>query len=175
MAEAAFADMPDISASTVCAVGVKLAPGRQVEHVFSGRDGYKQVTDRVRTDDSKSETRAAQRRITDTLTSFLTDEDGGGFTPGQVTGREAAYALHERGAMNCAEPKLLYIIRNHLSEDVGNWAVIPFYMEDGTTLMYSPPCRNCRRWVYKTFHSQTQSVATNRGPGDWNDGAIFSD
>jgi hypothetical protein len=145
------------NADKVCAVALSILSDTSVAF-FSGAPGYTKLVERV-----GGNKKDAQNAITGTLTNFLQSAAGGGFTPTQI--RSAAYADHGRGAMNCAEPKVWYYIAKKLQSDPGNWVVIPFN-KVGAGLVYNPPCRNCRRWVYGQFHALSRTIALGRGGAD---------
>lgn len=143
----------------VCVVAISIADSDNAYALFSGAPGYSELTDLVR---SGGDRKAAQQRITSTLTEFLQTEDGGSFSHTQIT--HTAYDLHGRGAMNCAEPKMYYLLKHHHQLSLRNWVLMPFNMS-GMSLVYNAPCKNCRRWVYRHFHPLSGLIAqSQKGP-----------
>jgi hypothetical protein len=149
------ADTSAGNADKVCAVALSIVSDQTVAY-FSGAPGYTKLVERVGGD-----RRDAQNAITGALTRFLQSDAGGGFTPTQI--RHGAYADHGRGAMNCAEPKVFHHVTSVLRSDTRNWVMIPFNKLGGGGLVYNPPCRNCRRWVYGQFHDLSRVIALARG------------
>lgn len=143
------------NADKVCAVALRIASDQTVTY-FSGGPGYNKLVERV-----GGNKKAAQRAVTDVITQFLKSPQGGGFTQDQIT--HTAYADHGRGAMNCAEPKVWYHVTKVMEQDAGNWVVIPFNKLADGNLVYNPPCRNCRRWVYGQFHTLSRTIALAYG------------
>jgi len=143
------------NADKVCAVALRIASDQTVTY-FSGGPGYNKLVARVGGD-----RKDAQRAITDVITQFLMSAAGGGFTADQIT--HTAYADHGRGAMNCAEPKVWYHITRVMKQEADNWVLIPFNKLPDGQLVYNPPCRNCRRWVYGQFHALSRSIALAHG------------
>lgn len=143
------------NADKVCAVALSIVSDQIVAY-FSGAPGYAKLVDRV-----GGNRKDAQSAITGVITRFLQSAPGGGFTAPQI--RDKAYAEHGRGAMNCAEPKVWYHIANVQRSDPGNWVMIPFNKLSSGGLVYNPPCRNCRRWVYGQFHDLSRVIALARG------------
>lgn len=160
LAKAEFAksdqgDTSSRSAYKVCAVALDLTSNDSVA-LFSGNFGFKQLLQlpnigRGRTGD-----------VTSGITTFLKSPGGGAFTEEQIS--KIAYAQHDRGAMNCAEPKVWFSLTDR-KLSTRNWILIPFAKQDGE-LVYSPPCENCRRWVYGHFHFLSKLIAASYGgPG----------
>jgi hypothetical protein len=145
------------NADKVCAVALNILADSSVAF-FSGAPGYARLVERL-----GGNRRDAQATVTGALTNFLQSAAGGGFTPDQI--RNRAYAEHGRGAVNCAEPKVWYYISAVLRSDPGNWVIIPFN-KVGDGLVYNPPCRNCRRWVYGQFHGLSRTIALGYGGAD---------
>ncbi|PTT90107.1 hypothetical protein DBR42_06665 [Pelomonas sp. HMWF004] len=145
----------------VCAVALKIDSPEESHALFSGAPGYAELTDVVAQGGDK---RKAQQTITAKITAFLRSESGGSFTNSQIT--NAAYDRHGRGAMNCAEPKLYYLLGQHENLTLRNWVLVPFNLRaDDGALIYNAPCKNCRRWVYQHFHPMSGLLAlAQQGP-----------
>lgn len=141
------------NADKVCTVALNITSDEAVA-LFSGKPGFDKLVERV-----GGNVKDAQRTITARLTEFLKSEAGGGFTAGQIT--HAGFDPHGRGAMNCAEPKVYYYLRYVKQVDLGTWVMIPFN-KTPAGLVYNPPCKNCRRWVYRHFHALSQTIAHGR-------------
>lgn len=171
IAEGEFATAGTLHPGTVCVVAISLTKGRETRAMLSGSPGYKALRDHVADGGSIHE---AGNRITGSVTRFLRSSEGGGFSPGQITGKEESFAVHGRGAMNCAEPKMRFLLAEHERRDLANWVLIPFIRQDGgDVVIYWPPCRNCRRWVYRHFHALSARIARAYGPGDALEGAVI--
>jgi hypothetical protein len=161
LAQSAAEDTFDTDSSTgnadkVCAVALRIASDQTVSY-FSGGPGYNKLVARV-----GGNKKDAQRAVTDVITQFLKSAPGGSFTQQQIT--HTAYADHGRGAMNCAEPKVWYHIRKVMEQDPADWVIVPFNkLAEGGGLVYNPPCRNCRRWVYGQFHTLSRTIALAYG------------
>ncbi len=143
------------NADKVCAVALSIVSDQTITY-FSGAPGYGKLVERV-----GGNKKDAQSAVTGAITRFLQSAQGGGFTATQI--RNSAYAEHGRGAMNCAEPKVWYHVTQVLRLDPGNWVMIPFNKLADGGLVYNPPCRNCRRWVYGQFHELSRTIALARG------------
>lgn len=145
----------------VCAVALHISEDRTVSF-FSGSPGYAMLVDRFMAKKG-GDVKNARNVITQGLTSFLKSPSGGGFTDKQI--KNKGFADHDRGAMNCAEPKLYYYVKHVVEADPGNWVVIPFNLS-ADKLVYNPPCGNCREWVYGHFHALSKQIAKGYGGGD---------
>ena len=151
-------DSSGANADKVCAVALSITDDYSVAY-FSGAPGYAKLVERVGGDK-----REARTTVTSALQQFLGSDQGGGFTSTQIM--NSGYADHGRGAMNCAEPKVWYHLTAITRSRPANWVLIPFNRLGGGGLVYNPPCRNCRRWVYGQFHSLSRTIALARGgPG----------
>lgn len=149
------------NADKVCAVALHIAQDTTVA-LFSGKPGYDTLVERF-VQKQGGTAAAARTSITSTLTAFLGSDAGGGFSQAQI--RKHGFADHDRGAMNCAEPKVYFHIKHLLNGDPGNWVMIPFN-KGPNGLIYNPPCGNCREWVYGQFHALSRQIASSRGgPG----------
>ena len=142
------------NADKVCAVALNIASDSSVA-LFSGAQGYNTLVKRIGGIEQDT-----KRAITDVLTAFLKSEAGGEFTQKQID--QQGLDLHGRGAMNCAEPKVYYYISVVMRTVPGNWVIIPFN-KTAAGLVYNPPCKNCRRWVYRHFHTLSRDIAQSRG------------
>jgi hypothetical protein len=152
LAKAEFAKTSSGGALKVCAVALDLTSGDSVA-LFSGKFGFNQLLelpDIGKRDD-----------VTSNIKKFLKSPGGGEFTEDQIN--KSAYA--QQGAMNCAEPKVWFYLATYRNLSPRNWIMIPFAMQGGE-LVYSPPCENCRRWVYGNFHYLSRlTAASYGGPG----------
>ncbi len=165
IAQAKFsADTGGRNKDKVCVVAMGIASSSDNYALFSGAPGYTELTELVRGGGDRN---SAQQTITNKLTEFLRSESGGSFTPAQITNR--GLDQHGRGAMNCAEPKMYYLLKEKKQLTVRNYVLIPFNLK-GDTLVYNAPCRNCRRWVYKHFHALSGLIAqSQKGPEAFED------
>lgn len=144
------------NADKVCAVALDLTDPNKHYALFSGGPGFKELTSIVSNGGNTSD---AKLIITSKLEAFLRSKEGGGFNNDQI--KHKGHDLHGRGAMNCAEPKMYYLLRHQLNQSPRNWVLIPFN-QNQTQIVYNPPCKNCRRWVYRHFHYMSAWVARNQ-------------
>ncbi|RUL77567.1 hypothetical protein [Dyella choica] len=144
------------NADKVCAVALDLSNLNNHYALFSGGPGFQELTSIVSNGSSPG---AAKVTITSRLEAFLRSKAGGGFSDDQI--KHKGYDPHGRGAMNCAEPKMYYLLRYQLNQSLRNWVLIPFN-QNQSQILYNPPCKNCRRWVYQHFHYLSAWVARNQ-------------
>ncbi|PWR02382.1 hypothetical protein DKT77_12660 [Meridianimarinicoccus roseus] len=146
--------MEGIGPDTTCAVAIHISGDPSVVY-FSGKVGYETLIKRV-----GGSANAARDIINGQLNRFLASTEGGGFTMSQITKR--GVAKHQRGAVNCAEPKVYFHIKHIKNADPRNYVLIPFRKDVGG-VSYNPPCENCARWVYGTFHARTNELSRFAG------------
>lgn len=162
MAKAEFAKAGGNGYQGVCAVAIDLTSGASTA-LFSGGAGFRQLLAQPNVGNAR------KGDVTNKIKAFLKSPGGGAFTEEQIN--EIAYARHERGAMNCAEPKVWFQLTD-LGLSPRNWVLIPFLEQDGG-LAYSAPCENCRRWVYGQFHFLSKLIAASYGgPGALEPGTL---
>ncbi|WKB55512.1 hypothetical protein [Eleftheria terrae] len=155
------ADQSGKNKDKVCAVAISVVDSSAHFELFSGAPGYGELTGIVMGGGASKQ--SASQLITHKLTQFLGSEEGGGFSNEQIT--RHGYDAHGRGAMNCAEPKMYYLLKEHEAQTVRNWVVIPFNYTADQQLVYNAPCKNCRRWVYRHFHPLSGLIArAQKGP-----------
>jgi hypothetical protein len=148
------------NADKVCVVALQIDARDQHYALFSGAPGFTELTNIVRNGGDKTQ---AANTITSKIKTFLASEDGGKFSETQIT--NTGYDAHGRGAMNCAEPKMYYLLKHHEQKTLRNWVIIPFNLNGDKAVVYNPPCKNCRRWVYKHFHPLSGLIAqSEKGP-----------
>ncbi len=154
------ADSSNRNVDKVCVVALKVDAHDDHRALFSGAPGYAELTDIVRGSGDKKE---AQALITSRLTTFLRSDDGGKFSNDQIV--RSGYDVHGRGAMNCAEPKMYYLLKHQENKVLRNWVLVPFNLDGNKVVVYNPPCKNCRRWVYRHFHPLSGLIAqSEKGP-----------
>lgn len=142
----------------VCAVAIHITDFSQCHAVFSGKLGYDELIGMLCPDGNRSEKSKAGDMITNHIVQLLKDNE---FTKVQINSE--GLDPHGRGAMNCAEPKIYFLLK-YLNKSLRNWVIIPFSWGSGGAV-YNPPCMNCRRWVYKHFHLQSALIALQQGKG----------
>jgi len=154
------------NADKVCVVALDLSSPPTVHALFSGAPGYQELTTLVAAGGDRSK---AQQTITAKITEFLQREEGGSFTLEQIN--KHGFDRHGRGAMNCAEPKMYYLLKHQLNQTLRNWVLIPFNVGPDGQLVYNAPCMNCRRWVYRHFHALSGLIAqSQKGPEAFDNG-----
>ncbi|SDG32133.1 hypothetical protein SAMN05216603_101267 [Pseudomonas benzenivorans] len=144
------------NSDAVCVVAIHIPTGEH--HAFlSGALGYRELTSSL-CSTMAIDKAAAQQRITHAIQVFLQAEE---FSHEQI--HQKGFDIHGRGAMNCAEPKMYFFLKEQLKHRIAEWVLVPFnWNAQGTGVVYNAPCQNCRRWVYKHFHAQSRQIAQER-------------
>ncbi len=145
----------------VCVVAIQAGNMDNYHAIFSGAPGYTELTNIVSNGGNK---KAAQERITNTIKEFLRSEEGGDFSDLQIT--DHGFDMHGRGAMNCAEPKIFYLLKHQLNLSLKTWVIVPFNKNETGIVIYNAPCKNCRRWVYKHFNFLSGLIAKQQKGAD---------
>lgn len=153
-----FATNQKLHGDAVCVIAVKVTEPGEIEYAFSGGVGYTKLCD-----DLGKNKKTDGHLITVAITDFLKSDAGSNFSDDQIN--RCGFDDHGRGAMNCAEPKMHHLIKTR-GLDPANWALIPFHQDSDKNVVYYPPCKNCRRWVYGVFHGISKTIARNRGGAD---------